>query len=143
MTPAYYKFLSGVQVIEVSRYLTSNVGQAVQYLCRSSRLDGVNKTDSPLEDLMKARDMIVDEIARVQELEFDSKPGYVRSGGDYNPIEYQSLSAVPDSITLVYDSDGELYCRAGANGQWWVFNRNRWEIAYSDDFPGPFMEKKP
>lgn len=69
MAPAYYKFPSGVQVIEISRYLTGNAAQALQYIARSSRTDGVNKTDSPLEDLMKARDCIVDEIARIQELQ--------------------------------------------------------------------------
>ena len=62
--PAYYVFPGGVQVIDISRHLTSNAGQAVQYLARSSRVDGVVK-DNPVKDLLKARDMIDDEIARL------------------------------------------------------------------------------
>ena len=62
--PDYYQFPGGVQVIDISRHLTSNAGQAVQYLARSSRIDGVNK-DDPVRDLMKARDMIDDELARL------------------------------------------------------------------------------
>ena len=62
--PNYYQFPGGVQVIDISRHLTSNAGQAVQYLARSSRIDGVNK-DDPVRDLLKARDMIDDELARL------------------------------------------------------------------------------
>lgn len=63
--PDYYRFPCGAQVIEVSRYLTSNAGQAVQYIARSSRIDGVTKGD-PLPDLRKAADMLADEIARLE-----------------------------------------------------------------------------
>lgn len=63
--PNYYQFPCGAQVIEISRYLTSNAGQAVQYIARSSRIDGVVKED-PLGDLYKARDMIRDEIERLE-----------------------------------------------------------------------------
>ena len=63
--PNYYQFPGGVQVIDITRHLTSNAGQAVQYLARSSRIDGVSK-DDPLRDLYKARDMVLDEIARLE-----------------------------------------------------------------------------
>ena len=63
--PDYYLFPGGVQVIDISRHLTSNAGQAVQYIARSSRIDGVTKGD-PLPDLYKARDMLADEIERLE-----------------------------------------------------------------------------
>lgn len=63
--PAYYKFPHGTQVIEISRYLTSNAGQAVQYIARSSRLDGNNKGDR-VGDLRKAVNMMLDEIERLE-----------------------------------------------------------------------------
>ena len=64
-SPDYYVFPGGVQVIDISRHLTSNAGQAVQYIARSSRIDGVTKGDQ-LPDLRKAADMIADEIARLE-----------------------------------------------------------------------------
>lgn len=59
----YYKF-GDVQVIAISRHLTSNSGQALQYIARSSRLDGNNKGDT-VGDLRKAIDFLGDEIARL------------------------------------------------------------------------------
>lgn len=63
----YYKFPGGFEVLDISRHLTSNSGQAVQYIARSSRLDGNNKGEV-VRDLEKAIDMIADEIRRVKEL---------------------------------------------------------------------------
>lgn len=62
-TPAYYQFPGGLQPLHLSRHLTSNAGQAVQYLARSSRLDGVSKGQDE-SDLNKALDFIRDEIDR-------------------------------------------------------------------------------
>lgn len=62
--PEYYRF-GGVQVIDISRHLSSNGGQAVQYIARATRLDGRVKGDS-LADLRKAADMIADEIERIE-----------------------------------------------------------------------------
>lgn len=59
----YYKF-GDVQVLDISRHLTSNAGQALQYIARSSRLDGNNKGDTA-GDLRKAIDFLRDEIARL------------------------------------------------------------------------------
>lgn len=61
---SYYHFPGGVQVLDISRHLTSNAGQVVQYVARSSRLDGLNKGDV-LGDLKKAKDLLEDEIARL------------------------------------------------------------------------------
>lgn len=62
----YYKF-GDVQVLDISRHLTSNGGQAVQYVARSTRIDGNNKGEV-VRDLEKAIDLIANEIERVKEL---------------------------------------------------------------------------
>lgn len=59
----YYKF-GKVQVLDISRHLTSNAGQAVQYIARSCRLDGNNKGEVEA-DLRKAIDFLKDELRRV------------------------------------------------------------------------------
>ena len=64
--PNYYLMPNCVEVKEIARYLTSNGGQAVQYIARATRTDGKIKGE-PIRDLEKARDMINDEIARLKE----------------------------------------------------------------------------
>lgn len=59
----YYKF-GKVQVLDISRHLTSNAGQAVQYIARSCRLDGNNKGEVEA-DLRKAIDLLEDELDRI------------------------------------------------------------------------------
>lgn len=59
----YYKF-GKVQVLDISRHLTSNAGQAVQYISRSCRLDGNNKGEVEA-DLRKAIDFLKDELDRI------------------------------------------------------------------------------
>lgn len=62
--PNHYEFPGGVRVFQISQWLTANIAQAVQYLARSSRIDGQNKGDA-LEDLQKAKRFIDLEIARL------------------------------------------------------------------------------
>lgn len=64
--PSYYLLPNCVEVKEIARYLTSNGGQAVQYIARATRTDGTIK-GNPISDLEKARDMIDDEINRLKE----------------------------------------------------------------------------
>ena len=64
--PIYYLMPNCVEVKEIARYLTSNGGQALQYIARSTRIDGITKGE-PIRDLEKARDMINDEINRLKE----------------------------------------------------------------------------
>ena len=64
--PTYYRMPSGIEVKEIARHLSSNGGQAVQYIARATRIDGEVKGD-PIKDLQKARDMIDDEIKRLKE----------------------------------------------------------------------------
>lgn len=54
ISPAHYQgFSRGAEVIDITENLTSNGGQAVQYVARSCRLDGANKGDQ-IEDIDKA-----------------------------------------------------------------------------------------
>lgn len=62
--PNYYLLPNGIEVGDVTDYLTSNGGQAVQYIARSCRLDGQHKGER-IEDLKKAKDMIDREIKRL------------------------------------------------------------------------------
>ena len=62
----YYRF-GDVEVIDITRHLTGNSAQVVQYAARSSRLDGLTKGED-LQDLRKARDFLDDEIRRREEL---------------------------------------------------------------------------
>ncbi|QDF19270.1 hypothetical protein SEA_STICKYNOTE_77 [Corynebacterium phage Stickynote] len=62
---SYYKFPGGLEVISLSQHLTSNGGQALQYIARSCRLDGNNKHGDPKDYIRKAIDMLVDEYVRL------------------------------------------------------------------------------
>lgn len=62
--PNYYLLPNGIEVGDVTDYLTSNGGQAVQYIARSCRLDGQHKGER-IKDLNKAKDMIDREIKRL------------------------------------------------------------------------------
>ena len=54
VSPNYYKgFTNGAQPIDITEHLTGNAAQAVQYLTRACRVDGVVKSD-PVEDIDKA-----------------------------------------------------------------------------------------
>ena len=68
-TPDYYQFPHGIQPIHISRHLTSNGGQILQYVARSTRLDGNNKHDREgrKDDLRKLINLAYDEIDRLHE----------------------------------------------------------------------------
>lgn len=66
INPNYYQLPNGVETVQISEWLSSNGGQAVQYIVRATRVDGVTKTD-PLEDLRKARWFIDSEISRMEQ----------------------------------------------------------------------------
>ena len=65
ISPSVYQFPNGVEVRDISAHLTSFGGQAVQYVCRSTRLDGVVK-GKPVEDLKKAIQLLEWEIERLE-----------------------------------------------------------------------------
>ena len=67
INPAHYQgFSHGAEVIDISENLTSNAGQAVQYIARSCRLDGHIK-DDPVQELGKAIWFLTREIERIKE----------------------------------------------------------------------------
>ena len=66
INPTHYQgFSNGAEVIDISENLTSNAGQAVQYIARACRLDGQIKGD-PLEDLSKSIWFLEREIERLK-----------------------------------------------------------------------------
>ena len=64
--PDHYKFPGGAEVIHISQWLTANAAQALQYVARSSRIDGKNKGDSS-EDIRKAITFLEFELKRLEE----------------------------------------------------------------------------
>lgn len=68
ISPSVYQFPNGVEVRDISAHLTSFGGQAVQYIARATRLDGVVK-GKPVEDLLKAIELLQWEAERLEALE--------------------------------------------------------------------------
>lgn len=66
ISPSVYQFPNGVEVRDISAHLTSFGGQAVQYIARSTRLDGVVK-GLPIQDLKKAIQLLEWEVDRLEE----------------------------------------------------------------------------
>ena len=66
--PDHYKFPGGAEVIHISQWLTANAAQALQYVARSSRIDGKNKGDAS-EDIRKAITFLEFELKRLEESE--------------------------------------------------------------------------
>ena len=65
VSPNYYKgFTNGAQPIDITEHLTGNAAQAVQYLARACRIDGVIKED-PIGDVEKAILFCERELARL------------------------------------------------------------------------------
>lgn len=71
--PDYYQLQNGAEVIDITGELTFCAGNAVKYLARAGRIDGVHKEDRVL-DLEKARWYVDREIQR---LEADSEVQYI------------------------------------------------------------------
>lgn len=68
--PEHYQFPGGAQVIDISEHLTANAAQALQYIARSSRIDGKNKGNT-IEDLTKAIWFLDRELLRRKEAQQD------------------------------------------------------------------------
>lgn len=65
VSPNHYQFPGGAEVSQISGWLTANAAQALQYIARSSRIDGNNKTGDPREDLKKAIRFLEFELERL------------------------------------------------------------------------------
>lgn len=63
--PNHYIMPDGSEVISITRWLTSNAGQAVGYIARACRTDGVVK-GNPVEDIRKAIFLLRDELDRLE-----------------------------------------------------------------------------
>ena len=68
LSPNVYQFPNGVEVKDISAHLTSFGGQAVQYIARATRLDGVVK-GLPVQDLYKAIELLKWEAERMEALQ--------------------------------------------------------------------------
>lgn len=64
VNPNHYQFPNGAEVRFISEWLTANAAQALQYIARSSRIDGVNKGDVK-EDIQKAIRFLEFELERI------------------------------------------------------------------------------
>jgi len=65
LSPNAYQFPNRVEVRHISAHLTSFGGQAVQYIARATRLDGVVK-GLPVQDLKKAIQLLEWEVDRLE-----------------------------------------------------------------------------
>jgi len=65
LSPNVYQFPNGVEVKDISAHLTSFGGQAVQYIARATRLDGVVK-GLPVQDIRKAIQLLEWEAERLE-----------------------------------------------------------------------------
>ena len=68
LSPNVYQFPNGVEVKDISAHLTSFGGQALQYIARATRLDGVVK-GLPVQDLYKAIELLKWEAERMEALQ--------------------------------------------------------------------------
>ena len=69
--PSHYfwlKELCGVEVIDITRYLDFDLGNAVKYILRAGRKseEGYSETDKTIEDLQKAIFYLNDEIELIK-----------------------------------------------------------------------------
>lgn len=64
LNPNYYQFSGGAQPVDIAEHLTFNTGNALKYLARAGRIDGVHKTNK-LEDMQTAVWYIYREINRL------------------------------------------------------------------------------
>lgn len=67
--PSHYTWLKeicGIEVIDVTRHLNFNVGNAIKYLLRKDKEDIISLQDKRIEDLKKAAWYINDEIKRLE-----------------------------------------------------------------------------
>jgi hypothetical protein len=156
INPDYYKagWSNGVELIDITENLTGNGAQAVQYVARSTRLDGVLKGD-PVEDLTKAVWFIQREIQRLggSTNADPSTEAYEKFydlllsdqvNPDPEPTVYHSIRDVPEGIR-VFDNegdhwkceDGDWYFDREGNGEWASYG----EI-YDADMYAPFTEVK-
>ncbi|AOT23613.1 hypothetical protein SEA_BOBBYDAZZLER_45 [Rhodococcus phage BobbyDazzler] len=107
----YQGFSNGAQMIDITENLNGNGAQAVQYIGRSTRLDGVVKGD-PIEDLTKAKWFVERELQRQLATRTP------------RPRVWDRWEDVPEG-TQITDAAGEAWYR---------------NTPTFDEVPGPFTE---
>lgn len=97
VSPNYYKgFTNGAQPIDITEHLTGNAAQAVQYLTRACRTDGVIKED-PIGDVEKCLYFVERELSRLKREKDTRTILGTRDRDDVNPSatltgdQYQNL----------------------------------------------------
>lgn len=138
INPSYYKdgWSNGAELIDITENLNCNGAQAVQYIARSTRLDGKNK-GNPAEDLRKAGWFINREITRLDEIE---KPrGDTPESENLAEYVWTSLLDVPADTRVLNRFGSRFECRSGV---WWFVQpggEGPWEELYSPGaWEGPF-----
>lgn len=67
--PSHYtwlKKLAGVEVIDITRHMNFNLGNVIKYVLRAGRkTSGADERSAAINDLLKARWYIEDEIKRI------------------------------------------------------------------------------
>lgn len=89
---SYYSFPNGVEAEDICRYLSFNLGNVVKYICRAGKKDKNTK----IQDLVKARDYLNNEIELCEE-----------KNKDTNMEEIKEVHWVHDSI-LFNDKDNKF-----------------------------------
>jgi hypothetical protein len=126
INPKYYQFSNGVQLIDITENLNGNGAQAVQYVTRSTRLDGNNKGDV-LEDLNKAKWFIDREIQRItpkpEMIPFDIQRWWDENFGalDLRVLDSPLLAAPrePRVFTSLHEiGDAEVVDNEGDHWKW-------------------------
>ena len=69
--PAHYTWLKekcGIEVIDITRHMDFNLGNAIKYILRSGHKteEGLSDEQKAVEDLQKAVFYLKDEIAKIQ-----------------------------------------------------------------------------
>ena len=139
-TPKYYQFPNGVQPLDLSRYLTSNGGQALQYVARSCRLDDEQNThDDAGDDLVKAIHFLYDEIRRVgNERDLEKVHNLFKPQADKNelkkiPVSFEGTKSIETSagepvrvcLGTAYISEYTI-----SEENWKAINTLEWHPAY-------------
>ena len=122
VNPSYYKdgWSNDAEVIDITENLTSNGGQAVQYIARSTRLDGNSKGDV-LEDLHKAKWFVEREIQRLEQFELfpfvpESDAFFIEHmTAPVQPRVWRSLTEVQEGL-VVKGPDGSTWEGEGSYG---------------------------
>lgn len=139
-TPKYYQFPNGTQPLDLSRYLTSNGGQALQYVARSCRLDDEhNKHYESADDLVKAIHFLYDEIKRVgNERDLEKVRNLFKPEADKNepekiPVSFEgskSIETMAGEPVRVCLGNAYISQHTISEENWKAINTLDWHPAY-------------